>query len=249
MMAESKQRLTLAIDIGGTHIKASVLDARGEMAAPEMRRATPAHPAPPSVLGVIVSLAGELPAFDRISAGFPGFVRDGVVHTAPNLGTASWRDFALAQALAERLKKPARILNDADVQGLGVIDGKGLECVLTLGTGIGSALFLDGRLMPHIELGQHPIRKKKTYDEYLGDAVLKHKGRERWNRRLRRAIATVETLINYDMLHLGGGNARAIDFDLPAKVKLAANSGGITGGIRLWDAAFDDFFTGTPPKE
>jgi polyphosphate glucokinase len=247
-MAEPKQLLTLAIDIGGTHIKGSVLDAGGQMAASEMRRATPAHPAPPAVLSVIASLAEELPAFDRISAGFPGYVRQGVVRTAPNLGTPAWHDFALAQALADRLKKPARILNDADVQGLGVIDGRGLECVLTLGTGVGSALFFDGRLLPHLELGQHPIHKKKTYDEYLGDAVLKRKGRERWNRRMRRAITIVETLINYDTLHLGGGNARLIDFDLPANVKLAANSGGITGGIRLWDPAFDDFFTGTPSK-
>jgi polyphosphate glucokinase len=143
---DSARPRTLAIDIGGTHVKASVLDPAGKMLAPEVMEATP-HPATPrALLGTIARLVDQLPPFERISAGFPGYVKRNVVFTAPNLGTPTWRGFALADALAARFGKPARILNDADVQGLGVISGQGLECVLTLGTGIGSSLFYNGRL-------------------------------------------------------------------------------------------------------
>lgn len=242
MKPRARPALTLAVDIGGSRIKASVVDNAGRMIAHEVWVSTPAVATPAAVLAAIETLTRQLPAYDRVSAGFPGYVAEGRVRTAPNLGTANWRDFPLAEALAARLRKPARILNDADVQGLGVISGRGLECVLTLGTGVGSALFKDGVLLPHLELGQHPIGKHKTYDQYLGTAALKAKGREVWNRRVRKAIAIVETLVNYDMLYLGGGNASAINFKLPPKVRIAANSGGITGGMRLWDRALDPLF-------
>jgi polyphosphate glucokinase len=233
---------TLAIDIGGTHVKASVLDPAGTMLAPEVLEPT-IHPTTPRALvGAVARLAEQLPPFDRISAGFPGYVKRNIVHTAPNLGTEFWRGFALAEALTRRFGKPARILNDADVQGLGVISGKGLECVLTLGTGIGSSLFYNGRLLPHLELGQHPIHNNLTYDRYLGDAVRRSKGRRKWNKRLERALAIVATLVNYDTLYLGGGNATRIDFKLPKNVKRAANVSGITGGIHLWDPELDELF-------
>lgn len=234
---------TLAIDVGGSHVKASVLDSDGEMLAAEIMEPTP-HPARPrALLDVVSRLADRLPSFDRISVGFPGYVKRNVVYTAPNLDTKSWHGFALADALAGRFGKPARILNDADVQGLGVTSGKGFECVLTLGTGIGSSFFYNGRLLPHLELGQHPIRRNLTYDLYLGDAVRRKRGRKVWNARLKRALVIVATLVNYDTLYLGGGNATRIDFKLPKNVKLAANVNGITGGIHLWDPALDELFT------
>lgn len=233
---------TLAIDIGGTHVKASVLDGAGTMLAAEILEPTP-HPASPrALLGAIARLVEQLPAFERISAGFPGYVKRNIVYTAPNLGTDFWREFALADALSARFGRPARILNDADVQGLGVIEGKGLECVLTLGTGIGSSLFYNGRLLPHLELGQHPIHGKLTYDRYLGDSVRRRKGRKKWNERLKKALVIVATLVNYDTLYLGGGNAGRIDFKLPDNVKPAANVNGITGGIHLWRPELDELF-------
>jgi polyphosphate glucokinase len=235
---------TLAIDIGGSHIKATVLSAAGIMLARPVRVETPNPAKPAAVLDAIVGIVGPLPAYRRVAVGFPGAVRDGRVLTAPNLGTAHWHGFHLAQALADRLGRPTRVLNDADVQGLGVIDRKGLECVLTLGTGIGSSLFRNGLLLPHLELGQHPLFDNKTYDEYLGAAALEKKGRRKWNRRLAKAIPVVRRLTNYDLLHLGGGNARMVDFELPEKVKLAANIGGITGGVRLWDRTLDPLFGG-----
>jgi len=242
MKPGSKDLATLAIDIGGSQIKAAVLDPSGRMIVPEVRLRTPSHATPSAMLRAIRDLAGQLPSFDRISVGFPGYVANGRVVTAPNLGTAAWRDFPLAETLGKNLGKPVRVLNDADVQGLGVIKGRGLECVLTLGTGVGSALFKSGMLLPHLELGQHPIHKHNTYDQYLGSAALAKKGITKWNRRLQRAIGIVHTLVNYDRLYLGGGNAAAIRFELPEDVKIVPNSAGVTGGIRLWDAALDEVF-------
>ena len=233
---------TLAIDIGGTHIKASVLDRAGSETTKHVEVDTP-HPAPPAmVLSLLEEMLRSLPAFDRISVGFPGVVKRGRIVTAPNLGTTYWHGFPLAARLERRWRKPVRILNDAEVQGFGVIRGKGLECVLTLGTGFGSAVYRDGDLMPHLELGQHPIWKSKTYDQYLGAAALRKKGVMRWNRRVERMLATVRTLLNYDHLYLGGGNAAKIDFKLPRDVTVVSNEAGITGGIRLWDRRFDRLF-------
>jgi len=233
---------TLSIDIGGTHIKASVLDPSGNEIAKHVEVSTP-HPAPPDVVLVLLDqLRRSLPAFDRISVGFPGVVKHGRIITAPNLGTADWREFPLTAELERRWRKKARILNDAEVQGLGVIQGHGLECVLTLGTGFGSALYRDGELMPHLELGQHPIWKGKTYDQYLGAAAFKEKGVDKWNRRVRRMLNIVRTLLNYDHLYLGGGDAARIDFDLPPDVSIVSNEAGITGGVRLWEPRLDRFF-------
>jgi polyphosphate glucokinase len=233
---------TLAIDIGGTNVKAAVLDRSGREVVTHVQLPTP-HPAPPSaMLALLAKLRQTLPAFDRISVGFPGVVRSGRILTAPNLGTADWRAFPLAAELERRWRRPARVLNDADVQGLGVIRGEGLECVVTLGTGFGSAVYRDGDLMPHLELGQHPIRKGQTYDEYLGAAALARKGVDKWNRRVERMLKIVRTLLNFDRLYLGGGNAARIDFRLPPDVSIVSNEAGITGGIRLWEPRFDRFF-------
>jgi polyphosphate glucokinase len=235
---------TLAIDIGGTHIKASVLDRSGKPIADRVDVMTP-HPAPPAVtVELILTIANALPPFDRISAGFPGVIQSGRVITAPNLGTDAWRDFPLAAELEKELGKPARVLNDAEVQGLGVISGSGLECVLTFGTGMGSAIYRDGLLMPHLELGQHPVWKNKTYDEYVRAPALKKLGRAKWNRRVGRVIALIRTLLNFDHLYLGGGNAVNITLELPSDVTIVSNLAGITGGVRLWEAQFDAFFSG-----
>jgi hypothetical protein len=139
---------TLAIDVGGTHLKAVLLGPSGKMIADEVVIDTP-HPCPPKTfLKSVDRLIRDLTSFDRVSVGFPGFVRRGTIVTAPHLGTKPWQDFALADVLAERLEKPVRVLNDADVQGFGLIRGRGLEMVLTLGTGAGTALFREGDLMP-----------------------------------------------------------------------------------------------------
>jgi polyphosphate glucokinase len=238
---------TLAIDIGGTHIKASVLDRAGKPIVDRVDAPTP-HPAPPAAtLELILTLAGALPAFDRISAGFPGVVKRGCIITAPNLGTEAWHAFPLAAALEKQLGKPPRVLNDAVIQGLAVIANSGLECVLTFGTGMGSAIYRDGQLMPHLELGQHPAWKSKTYDRYVGALALKKLGVPKWNRRVSRVIALVRTLLNFDRLYLGGGNAVHISQKLPRDATIVSNLAGITGGVRLWEAQFDAFFATPRP--
>ncbi len=234
---------TLAIDIGGTRLKAGILDADGTMVSGPARVDTPRPSGPADVLAALHDLVQPLGAFDRISVGFPGVVRASRVLTAPNLGTEAWHDFPLGSDLSQRLGKPARVLNDASVQGLGVIAGEGLECVITLGTGFGFALFEDGMLAPHLELGQHPISKGKTYDHYLGNAALHDAGRPKWNKRLRKAITIIDTLVTYDTLLIGGGNAQVIDFDLPANVRIVPNAAGITGGVKLWSPRKDAAFT------
>ena len=234
--------LTLAIDVGGTRLKAGVLSPAGDMVAGPARADTP-HPAPPdAVINVLTGLVGSIGPFQRISIGFPGVVHGGRVLTAPNLGTEAWHDFPLAKALAERLGAPARLANDATVQGLGVIAGHGLECVITLGTGMGFALFEDGVPGPHLELSQHPVRGRKTYDQYIGNAALRAIGRKRWNRRVRTAIGHIAMLTSFDVLYIGGGNSRHMQGDLPDKVRIVSNEAGITGGIRLWDATLDAKF-------
>jgi polyphosphate glucokinase len=234
--------LTLAIDIGGSRLKAGLLDTNGEMVAGPNRVDTPPRPVPQVVVEALVGLAGQLGGFDRISVGFPGVVRQGQVLTAPNLGTDDWRHFPLAASLTDKLGKPTRMMNDAEVQGLGVIIGKGLECVITLGTGMGFSLFQDGHPSPHLELSQHPIRTGKTYDQYVGAAAYRQIGRKHWNRRVKRALECIDTLVGFDMLYIGGGNAKHVTLDLPANVRLVSNEAGITGGVRLWDHTLDQMF-------
>lgn len=233
---------TLALDIGGTRLKAGLLSPEGNLIGERERVNTP-RPSPPEiVLNLLTGLASKLPGFERVSVGFPGVVHDGVVRTAPNLGTPVWSGFDLASALHHRLGKPVRVLNDASVQGLGVIAGRGLECVITLGTGFGFALYQDGKLLPHLELAQHPAYKKKTYDQYVGTAALKKVGAQKWQSRVSRAIRQLEVLVCYDTLLIGGGNAKYLALDLPANARIVDNEAGILGGIRLWDSVQDAAF-------
>ena len=235
--------LTLAIDIGATGLKAAVLDAEGRTVVPRVRVETPKKGPPEAVLAALLPMVGSLGAFDRVSVGFPGVVRRDTVLTAPNLDAAAWAGFPLALELEKRLGKPVRMLNDATVHGLGVILGVGLECVITLGTGMGFALFDRGRLTPHLELSHHPVYDGKDYDAYIGDIVLRRIGRGRWNKRLAFALTCVRNLTGYDTLCIGGGNARHIKLDLDANIRIVANEAGITGGVRLWDTALDPEFT------
>jgi len=185
----------------------------------------------------LAELTAALPSFDRISVGFPGVVRGGHVVTAPHFGEKAWRGYPLEATVAQRLQRPARLLNDAEVQGLGVIARRGLEVVLTLGTGIGSAVFADGWLAPHLELAQHPLHNGETYNEYAGNEALHAYGKKKWNRHVLKTIEAVDSLLHYDVLYLGGGNARHLSVDFPGNVRIASNDNGITDGIHLWDEA------------
>jgi polyphosphate glucokinase len=237
--------LTLAIDIGGTGLKGAVLDAKGELFTDRVRVPTPEIRTPHNVVDALVELVGQLGHFDRVSVGFPGVIRRGMVLTAPHLGTDDWRDFPLAKTLSERLKAPVRILNDASVQGYGVISGHGVECVITLGTGVGFALYENGVLSPHMELGRYPVHKNTLLDDYLGKVAFQKISRKHWNRRVRRVLGYLETLVNYDVLYIGGGNSKQIKLDLPKNVRIVPNEAGVTGGIKLWEPRVDYAFTET----
>lgn len=240
--------LTLAIDVGGTGLKAAILDADGVQAADRVRVAT-AYPCPPAVLvAAIQSLVRPLPSWDRVSVGFPGMVRAGRVLSAPHFITVAgpgskvspalseaWAGFELATAVEAALGKPTRVANDADVQGAAVVGGEGLELVVTLGTGVGTALFSDGLLAPHLELSQHPFRKGQTYNDQLGEAARKRVGTKKWNRRVNKAVATLDALVFFDHLYIGGGNASKLTIDLGTRASVVSNTAGVLGGIKLWE--------------
>lgn len=240
------QLQTLAIDIGGTGLKASVLDESGRMVEKHVRVATPNPCTPDILVEALIKLTAPLDCYDRMSIGFPGVVRQGRIITAPHFKGKAWRDYPLAETLARRFGKPARLLNDAEVQGLGIIEGRGLEVVLTLGTGVGSAVFSNGALTPHLELAQHPVRKNKTYNDFVGNAARRALSSRKWNKRVLEIIEIVYSLLHYDVLYLGGGNAANIVIPLPANVRIASNDAGITGGIRLWD---DDVWNGVGGRQ
>jgi polyphosphate glucokinase len=226
---------TLAIDVGGTELKASVLGARGRMIAVRVWVDTP-YPCPPKVLvATLVELVKPLPAFDRVAIGFPGYVRGDEVITAPHFGDGLWRGFNLVAALSAKFGRPVRLLNDADLQGLAAITGRGLELVVTLGTGVGTGLYRHGELMPHLELAHHPVHKGRDYDGYLGNQALKQAGRKRWNRRVQRVIKILHALCQFDTIYLGGGNSRHLTCKSGAHIKIIPNQDGILGGFRLWE--------------
>ncbi|GAC1339885.1 MAG: ROK family protein [Beijerinckiaceae bacterium] len=234
--------LTLALDIGGTGLKAAVLDPSGAMTTDRLRVPTPQNPTPEAVVDALADLVQPLGHFDRVSVGFPGVVRRGVVLTAPHLGTEAWRDFPLAATLGPRLGAPVRMLNDASVQGYGVISGEGIECVITLGTGIGFAVYENGVLGPHLELGRYPVHGGKLLDDFIGNVAYRKISLKHWNRRVQRVLGLLETLVSYDVLYIGGGNAKRISFDLPDNVRIVSNAAGVTGGIKLWDPRLDYAF-------
>lgn len=224
---------TLAVDIGGSGIKALVLDARGRPLTQRTRVETPKPATVAAVIGAVARLARAHGAVERVSVGFPGVVRGGVTLTAANLGP-QWAGVDLARRLARRLGRPVRVANDADIQGLGAVSGRGLELVLTLGTGVGSSLFVDGRLVPNLELGHHPFQGGRTYEQRLGNRALERHGKARWNARLAIAVRTITELFNLDRLYLGGGNAKHVTLDLPPHVSVVPNVTGLLGGIALW---------------
>jgi polyphosphate glucokinase len=238
---------TLAVDIGGTHLKASVLDRAGKMIVDKVSMDTP-YPCPPKVLvGSLRDLVRHLPAYHRASVGFPGLIRKGVVRQVPALSrrkpggpqspqlAAQWTGFRLCDALEKAFGLPTLVANDADVQGSGAIRGEGFELVVTLGTGVGCALFEDGVLLPHLELSHGHYKRGMSMDVALGSAERVRIGNRRWNQRVARAFRWLEEMVLFDKMYVGGGNAKHLTLDLGARAEIVPNTTGITGGIRLWD--------------
>lgn len=228
---------TLAIDIGGTGLKALILDIGGNPLSERARVDTPQPATPDAVLATLWAMIEPLGEFDRVSVGFPGVVVEGVISTAPNLGTKEWKGFDLAAAISDKTRRPARVLNDAGVQGYGVIEGRGVEMILTLGTGLGCALYSDGKYVPNLELAHHPFAKGKTYEQYVGKKALEKVGKKKWNARVQEVIEQVLPIFNPRKLYLGGGNAKKLKIKLPENVVITENVAGLLGGIALWHDA------------
>ena len=222
--SDSSLRRTLVVDVGGSGIKATVLNDLGKPLSERLRRESPASGMPGAVMDTIVSLAHELEPFDRVAIGFPGVVINGIAMDAPNLAK-EWQGFNIAESVQARLKKPVRVANDADVQGFGAISGSGVELVVTLGTGVGTSLFVDGRLAPNLEIGNDKLR----------NSALQKVGKKRWNKRLIKFIKRLDETFHFTKLYIGGGNSKEVDVGLlPANVTIISNLNGLIGGIALW---------------
>lgn len=236
----SEAPVTLTIDIGGTKLKASRVDGNGQLLCAPVIASTPRPSPPECVLRAIRDMVAGIGDFHRISVGFPGVVRGARVVTAPNLGTPVWAEFDLVEALSGAFGRPVRVLNDAAVQGLGVVRGPGLEAVVTLGTGVGCAVYRDREWLLHLELG---------LDSYVGNEALNTLGLEAWSQRLLKTVTDVLRLTACERLYVGGGNARKVSIELPKNVELVSNTAGLTGGVRLWEPAFDRHFASVPAVE
>ena len=245
---------TLSVDCGGGGIKASVLDCEGNIISRAVRTPTP-YPLPPEKLvETIASLASQLPGADRVTVGMPGMIRHGVVVATPHYITKdgprsrvlpdlveAWGRFDMGTAVSRALGIPSLVLNDAEVAGAGVVTGHGLEMIVTLGTGLGNAVFDNGVLAPHVEVSQGPVRWGLTYDDYIGEHERLRLGDAHWSRRVRRVVDALRPMYLWDRLYLGGGNSRRITAAQLAKigdgVVAVPNEAGMTGGARCWDMA------------
>jgi polyphosphate glucokinase len=229
---EAAGPITLAIDIGGSGLKIQALSPEGRPISDRLRVPTPDPATTGAVLTALDELKVSVPLFDRVSVGFPGVIKQGKTMTAANLDPG-WIGFPLAKTLEKRWGKPARMANDCAVQGFAVIKGNGVELVITLGTGLGSALFTDGNLCPGLELGHHPWRKN-TYEDYLGRRGLLKYGAKRWNKLLEKAIEQTEATFNWDVLYIGGGNAKKVTLKHGPNIKIISNEEGLLGAMALW---------------
>ncbi len=244
--AQDSNRFILAVDIGGTLIKTALIDDAGQIVTPWQKMLTPQIRTPESLLDAIAAIAEQSPGFDRVSIAFPGHVRQGEVITAPNLGTRDWSECFFAERVSQRLNVDCRILNDAIVQGLGVVDRPGLCGVLTFGTGMGCAVFRDRSFVIQLELGRHMSAAGVCYDDAVGHKAFLADGPAVWNDRVLTAVQAFKSLVEYDHLYIGGGNARHIENIDPERVTIIPNTSGITGGARMWQADAEQTFGWKP---
>ena len=209
------------LDIGGSHVKAGFSDRPGVVKLPSGRRLEPGT----MVRRVTRRLRGQ--RYDVVSVGYPGPVIHGrPVGDPPNLGRG-WVGFDFQKAL----RHPTRVVNDAAMQALGSYHG-GRMLFLGLGTGLGTAMIVDGLLEP-MELAHLPYKRGKTYEEYVGEAGLERLGRKKWQKEVFEVTRILSEALEPDYVVLGGGNVRKLR-KLPAGAERGDNRNAIVGGIRLW---------------
>src|SRR6266508_152042 len=211
----------LAIDVGGSHVKALVSGER------EPRRADSGPAFTPEQMVEAVKKLAEDWTWEVVSVGVPTPVHGGrIVHDPVNLG-AGWVGFDFASEFG----KPTRVVNDAAMQALGSYEGDTM-LFLGLGTGLGSALVTDALVQP-MELGHLPYRKK-TFEDYVGEAGLERRGRKRWRQDVADVVEKLSAALEPDYVVLGGGNADKVK-ELPPNVGPGDTENAFAGGFRLWD--------------
>jgi polyphosphate glucokinase len=210
----------LVIDVGGTHVKVQASGQRARRKLPSGPGLTPAR---------MVRSVGDLIAgwgYEAVSIGVPTRVRRGRIISEPaNLGRG-WVGFDFARAF----EHPVKIINDAAMQALGAYEG-GRMLFLGLGTGLGTALVVDGTIVP-MELAHLPY-KKGTYEDYVGLRGLERNGKKRWRRDVADVVSRLAIALEAEDLVLGGGNSKYLK-DLPRGARLCTNADAIKGGFRLW---------------
>jgi len=219
----------LVVDVGGTHVK---LLATGQQ---EPRKFTSGPTLTPEEMVPQVSEAVKDWTYQAISMGYPGPVMRGRPITEPrNLG-AGWVKFDYEAAF----QKPVKIINDAAMQALGSYEG-GKMLFLGLGTGLGSAMIIDGQVEP-MELAHLPYRKR-TFEDYVGERGLERLGRKKWQKCVEDVAERLMAALQADYVVIGGGNARKLK-ELPPKCRVGDNNNAFKGGFRLWDTAAEDVST------
>jgi polyphosphate glucokinase len=212
----------LVIDVGGTSVKVRATGRRTMVKIPSGPRMTA------RTMVRLVRKSVERWKFSRVSIGYPGVVAHGKPVVEPkNLGPG-WTAFNFKKAFG----CPVKVVNDAAMQALGSYRG-GRMLFLGLGTGLGSALIVDGVIEP-MELAHLPYKKGRTYEEYPGTAALKRFGKKKWRRHVIDVTERLKAALEADYVVLGGGNARKVK-KLPADVRLGDNGHAFIGGFRLWD--------------
>jgi polyphosphate glucokinase len=241
---------TLSVDCGGTGLKCMVVDRNGQPVTRRVRIRTP-YPCPPDALvRELVELArATAHSYDRVSVGMPGLVRNGVVRWTPHYVTEAgpftpqvpelvqqWVGLDVQALLQQAYRRPTRVVNDAEMAGLSTVSGCGYEVMMTLGTGLGFAHYSDGVLLPKIEMSAAPFPPGGTFDEALGHHARRRVGPDRWTDRVDDALEGLDRVFRWDRGYLGGGGVKYLMRPLSARVELVANTAGVLGGVRLWDA-------------
>lgn len=214
----------LAIDVGGTHVKISVSGQRETREFESGPTLTPRK-----MVARVRRLTADL-KYDVVSIGYPGVVVHGKIITEPyNLGRG-WVGFDFRKAFG----RPTQVMNDAAMQAIGSYEG-GRMLFLGLGTGLGSALIVDGTVAP-MELAHLPYKHGRTYEDYVGDHGRRRLGAKKWRHTVASVVEQLSKALEADYVVLGGGNARKLK-KLPKNARLGNNSFAFLGGFRVWRTA------------
>jgi polyphosphate glucokinase len=220
-MKPKKQQRVLAIDVGGSHVKVRVSgrkDVRQFVSGPKLTAS--------QMVARVHQITGDW-RYDVVSIGYPGVVIHGRIATEPHNMGGGWVGFDFRAAFA----RPTRLINDAAMQAIGSYDG-GRMLYLGLGTGLGSAMIVDG-MVESMELAHMIFKKGRTYEDYVGDLGRRRLGAKKWRHAVEQVVDQLRTALEADYVVIGGGNARKLK-KLPKDARLGNNDFAFLGGFRMW---------------